>query len=185
MFSPPGSGPVYFNRPDVKAAINAPDKEWVFCNTGSTKRQSVFIDDTDLSLASRPGSQPVIPNVIDRTKNVIIGHGARDLVLAADSTRLGFQEKPSAPLIMLGISSAAQQNSGLGLTAGGGAGIVGTVHTERDLTYIGIETAGHFLTLDDPQVAFPGPEALLGRMDGLGSVAPFTVKISGRAETGS
>lgn len=196
MFSPPGSGPVYFNRPDVKAAINAPNKEWFFCSSGSTNGHPVFIDDNDLSLAAGPGSQPVIPNVIDRTKNVIIGHGARDLVLIADGTlltiqnltwagTLGFQEKPSAPLIMPGLSSTAQQSSGLGLTAGGGAGVVGTVHTERGLTYLGVETAGHFLTLDAPQVAFRGLEVLLGRVDGFDSVAPFTVDISARTGTGS
>jgi hypothetical protein len=38
-----GSGPVYLDRPDVKAAINAPpDQTWVFCSN-----TPVFVNGTD------------------------------------------------------------------------------------------------------------------------------------------
>lgn len=106
-YVPEGSGPVYLNRPDVKAAIHAPpDTEWMFCTD-----KKVFVDGIDTSLVDGPGSQPVLPSVIDRTKNVIIGHGSRDFVLIADGTLLaiqnmsfggamGFQSRPSEPLFV-------------------------------------------------------------------------------------
>ena len=185
MFIPASSGSAYLNRPDVKKAINAPDKEWVFCNT-----EPVFVNGTDNSVIAGPGSQPVLPNVIDKTQNVIIGHGARDFVLIADGTLLtiqnltwggmnGFQEKPSTQLTLPPLTDAQLQSSGIGLTAGGGSGVVGTVHTERGLTYLGVETTGHFLAMDAPQVAFRGIEVLLKRVDGFDAVQPFTVSVGG------
>lgn len=105
FYVPEGAGPVYFNRADVKAAINAPaDKEWEFCTA-----EAVFIDGRDTSVVGGPGSQPVLPGVIDRTQNVILGHGSQDFVLISDGTLLtiqnltfggamGFQERPVAPL---------------------------------------------------------------------------------------
>lgn len=104
-YVPEGSGPVYLNRPDVKVAIHAPvNKEWMFCTN-----QNVFVNGTDTSVVDGPGSQPVLPNVIDRTQNVIIGHGSQDFVLISDGTLLtiqnltfggmmGFQKRPVEPL---------------------------------------------------------------------------------------
>ncbi|KAI8271198.1 putative serine carboxypeptidase [Colletotrichum sp. SAR11_239] len=83
----PSAGPVYFDREDVKAAINAPvDKEWRFCS-----KEPVFVDDIDNSNNPGPGSLPVIPGIIERTKNVIIGHGLQDFILQSTGTLLGIQ----------------------------------------------------------------------------------------------
>jgi carboxypeptidase D len=195
-FVPDGFGPLYLNRSDVKAAINAPvDQEWVFCSSMAANGKTVFVNGTDLSLAAGPGSQPVIPNVIDKTQNVIIGHGARDFVLIADGTllaiqnltwggKLGFQEKPSTPLIMPELSVTGQNAIGLGITTGGGAGVVGTVHSERGLTYLGVEAAGHFLIVDSPEVAFRSVEVLLGRVDGFQSVKAFTTDAGATSSSG-
>jgi carboxypeptidase D len=171
-FIPSGSGPVYLDRPDVKAVIHAPENQtWVFCS--STVNRSVFVNGTDNSLLAGPASQPVLPNVIDRTKNVIIGHGSQDFVLPVDGAllaiqnitfggKLGFQTQPSSPLII-----PLQNNSNPESMAGGG--IVGIVHTERGLTFLEVNLAGHFLTQDAPAVAFRSLEVLLGRIDGFQS----------------
>lgn len=172
-YVPAGSGPVYFDRPDVKAAINAPTNQtWVFCSSSS-----VFVNGTDNSLLGGPASQPVIPNIIDRTKNVIIGHGSHDFVLLVDGTlmaiqnltfggKLGFQTKPTESLFI-----PYQSNSNPESQAGGG--IAGIVHTERGLTFLEVNLSGHFFTMDAPAVAFRSLEVLLGRVNGFQSNQSF------------
>ncbi|KAK0641494.1 Alpha/Beta hydrolase protein [Cercophora newfieldiana] len=181
-FQPPGAPTVFLNRPDVKAAINAPvDHEWEFCASSP-----VFVNNTDLSQNAGPGSQPVLPRVIDATQNVLLGHGSRDFVLIADGTlltiqnltwggQLGFQSRPTSPLFI-----PYHDNSDFANIAG--AGIVGTTHSERGLTYFGAATAGHFLTQDQPAVAFRGVEILLGRVPNFQSTVPFTTDLNATAQ---
>ncbi len=172
-FLTPGFGPAFFNRPDVKVAINAPNKTWEFCAS-----DPVFVDGVDNSLLSGPGSLPVLPGIIDRTKNVILGHGSQDFVLIADGTllaiqnitwggQMGFQTRPTAPLYVPYHDNEDPQTAA-------GAGVIGTVHSERGLTYLGVAPAGHFLTMDAPAVAFRSLEVLLGRVPSFQSTLPFT-----------
>ncbi|KAK0621654.1 serine carboxypeptidase [Bombardia bombarda] len=177
-YVPDGAGPAYFNRADVKAAIHAPvNQTWEFCAT-----QPVFVNGTDKSVNEGPGSQPVIPHVIDRTQNVIIGHSSQGFVLMADGTllsiqnmtwggKLGFQEQPVDPLYI-------PRHVDREFTEIAGAGVFGTSHSERGLTYIGVAPAGHFLTADQPAVAFRALEILLGRVENFQSTAPFTTDAS-------
>lgn len=177
-----GSGPIYLNRPDVKAAINAPsDVEWVFCNP-----VPVFVDGIDNSLNAGPGAQPVLPGVIERTQNVIIAHGSQDFVLNADGTILaiqnmtwggkqGFQSRPSSPLFVPFHSNDDIPNMA-------GAGVMGTTHTERGLTYFGVAQSGHFLSQDAPAVSFRSVQVLLGRVDGFQSTAAFPVDANATAQ---
>jgi len=60
----PEGADIYFNRTDVQKAINAPQQEWAECANG--------VLDIDTSL---PSALTVLPNVIEKTNNVIIGHG--------------------------------------------------------------------------------------------------------------
>jgi carboxypeptidase D len=173
QYTPSGSGPVYFDRPDVKAAIHAPNNHtWIFCSN-----TPVFINGTDNSLLGGPASQPVLPGIIDRTKNVIIGHGLQDFVLPVNGMllaiqnltfggKLGFQTQPTEPLVI-----PYQSNNNAESMAGGG--IAGTVHTERGLTVLQVDLAGHFLTMDAPAVAFRSLEVLLGRIAGFQSTESF------------
>ncbi|KAJ3332541.1 hypothetical protein HDU93_009053 [Gonapodya sp. JEL0774] len=63
----PGESKIYFARADVQAAIRAPEINGKECSHG------ILISDTsDGSIIN------VLPNVIDRTKNVIISSGAVD-----------------------------------------------------------------------------------------------------------
>jgi len=181
-FLPAGAGDIYFNREDVKLAINAPvNHTWEFCSS-----TPVFVDNTDLSQNAGPGSQPVLPRVIDATQNVILGHGSRDFVLIADGTlltiqnltfggQLGFQSRPEEPLFIPYHDNSDFENIA-------GAGIVGTSHSERGLTYFGVAPAGHFLTQDQPAVAFRGVEILLGRIPNFQSTLPFTNDVNATSQ---
>ncbi|KAK3318210.1 serine carboxypeptidase [Apodospora peruviana] len=174
FYVPEGSGPVFMDREDVKRAINAPvNQTWEFCTSG------VFVNDTDNSLNSGPGSQPQLISVIERTQNVILGHGSQDFVLIADGSlltiqnmtwggKLGFQERPTAPLYIPYHDGNDEPTT---LT---GAGVVGTAHTERGLTYFGVAPAGHFLTSNQPAVAFRALEILLGKVENFQSTVPFS-----------
>ena len=68
----PQGASIYFDREDVKKAINAPNITWEECSS-----DDVFVDGTD---TSPPSGITVLPSVIERTNNVIIGHGALDMI---------------------------------------------------------------------------------------------------------
>jgi carboxypeptidase D len=74
----PVGAEIYFNRTDVKKAMNAPvDTNWLECNG------PVFINDTDNSVPSGAYGG-VLPGVIERSKRTIIAHAALDMVLIAN-----------------------------------------------------------------------------------------------------
>ncbi|KAL0932196.1 carboxypeptidase [Colletotrichum truncatum] len=170
----PASEPVYFDRRDVKAAINAPlDREWRFCS-----REPVFVNGTDNSDIPGPGSQPKVAHVAEKTRNVIIGHGLRDMVLQSTGALLGiqnmtwggtmgFQERPKKTLFI-----PYHSNEDLGTLAA--AGDLGVWHAERGLTYFETPLSGHFVGRDTPSISFRVLEVLLGRVKDLGSREPFT-----------
>ncbi|GJC86090.1 putative serine carboxypeptidase ARB_06414 [Colletotrichum liriopes] len=175
----PAEGSLYFDRSDVKAAINAPPgREWMFCS-----KDPVFVDGIDESQNPGPGSLPVIPGIIERTGNVIIGHGLRDLILQSTGTLLaiqnmtwegmqGFQTRPETTLHI-----PYHSNAELGALAG--AGGLGVWRSERGLTYFETPMSGHFIGRDAPSISFRALEVLLGKVDNLGSEAPFTTDAGG------
>jgi carboxypeptidase D len=141
FYLPPGEH-IYFNRTDVKKAINAPlDVDWAICSTNP-----VFANDTDTSDASAYGP---IPRVIDRTGNVMITHGLNDFVLVANGTllaiqnmtfggKLGFQTRPESPLFV-------PHHDNPDLASASGQGVLGTTHTERGLTWSLVSLTGHMV----------------------------------------
>ncbi|KAF4907070.1 putative serine carboxypeptidase [Colletotrichum fructicola] len=178
----PSAGPVYFDREDVKAAINAPvDKEWRFCS-----REPVFVDDIDNSNNPGPGSLPVIPGIIERTKNVIIGHGLQDFILQSTGTLLGIQNMTWGGIQGFQVRPENTLNIPLhpDMEAFGGSGELGVWHSERGLTYFETPMSGHFVGRDAPFISFRALEVLLGRVEGFGSTAPFTrdYKVDARSE---
>lgn len=89
----------------------------------------------------------MLPGVIERSKRTIIAHGALDMVLIANGTLLmiqnltwggvqGFQEKPSDPFFV-------PYHNELSLSTIAASGVMGTTHTERGLTYVGVDLSGH------------------------------------------
>ncbi|KAK0627147.1 carboxypeptidase cpdS precursor [Immersiella caudata] len=170
MFTPDGAD-IYFNRADVKAAIHAPsDINWSICGT-----RFVFPNGDN----SEPPIRSVIPHVIDATQNVMISHGALDGLLLANGTllaiqnmtwggKLGFQNKPTQPFY---VPANNLWDSPMSIAA---EGVLGTVITERGLTYIGVPLAGHMVPMYTPSAAYRQLEFLLGRVNCLNCTVPFT-----------
>lgn len=153
----------------MQDAIHAPHIEWAECTDGD-----VFIGGD----SSPPSAVTVLPGVIDRTQNVIIGHGALDMILIANGTLLqiqnmtwgslrGFQKAPVDPFYV-----PYHVDEQLGTLAG--AGVFGTTITERGLTFVGIDLSGHMVPQYAPSAAFRQVEVLLGRVSGLSSTDAFT-----------
>ncbi|KAA8569166.1 hypothetical protein EYC84_000835 [Monilinia fructicola] len=168
----PAGASIYFNRTDVQKAINAPIGEWSECSDGA-----VFIDATD---NSPPSSLSVLPSVIERSKRTIIGHGALDMVLIANGTLLaiqnmtwngaqGFQTKPTSPFYVPFHNELSDST----LAA---SGVLGTTHTERNLTFVYVDLSGHMIPQYAPSASYRTVEYLLGRIDSLSSTAPFTTQ---------
>ena len=175
---------LYFDRQEVKRAIHASeDTKWEECASGD-----VFVDGKD---NSDPSTWRVLPHVIDATQNVIIGHGSLDMILLPNGTllsiqnmtwggQLGFQSAPVEPFFVPfhTLSTATEifnehDQTALGSIAG--AGVMGTAHEERGLTYVAINMAGHMVPQYTPSAALRQLEVLLGRVPSLNSTQAFTL----------
>lgn len=155
-------------------------------NWSECSNANVFVGGNDKSL---PSSIHALPNVIDHTKNVIIGHGALDFVLIANGTlltiqnmtwggQLGFQSPPTEPMYV-------PFHDDLELSSVAGSGVMGTVHSERGLTYAGVALSGHMVPEYAPSVAYRHLEFLLGRIPSLSSTEDFTTDTNVTQPTGS
>ncbi|KAK8255675.1 Alpha/Beta hydrolase protein [Phyllosticta capitalensis] len=167
-YVPAGTG-IYFNRSDVQRAINAPVQEWAECSNG--------VLDTD---TSAPSSWEVIPRVLERAERVVIGHGLLDFILLANGTLLtiqnmtwngaqGFSKAPADPFYVPYHAEASAAT----LAA---AGVMGTTHTERGLTYVEVALSGHMIPQYQPSAAYRQLEFLLGRISSLSEVSDFTTQ---------
>lgn len=71
----------FFNRSDVQAAIHAPSTNYLNCG------QYKFLEPD----GSPPSGLGPLPSVIERTNNVIIGHGVLDYLLLANGSLITIQ----------------------------------------------------------------------------------------------
>ena len=168
----------YFNRSDVQEQLHV------------TANYAVCGDDT-LGLltpgdTSPPSSYDALPYVIERTNNVIVGSGLLDYLLLMNGTLAtlnnmtwngaqGFSSAPSGKFFVpynpdLGIVlyetlDQPPNSMQVGLVAGGGT--LGTTHTERGLTWVTVDLAGHEIPQYVPGAAYRQLEFLLGRIDSL------------------
>jgi carboxypeptidase D len=145
MYVPPGAT-IYFNRDDVKRAIHAPlSVQWGECAPG------VLVTDT-----SPPSSISVLPSVIERSKRTIIGQGMLDMRIITNGTLLaiqnmtwhgvrGFQHEPKDEFFV-----PSHPRGPLGTLAG--EGVMGVTHTERNLTWVTVQLAGHMYGLPSCQL---------------------------------
>lgn len=167
-YQPPGFDTVYFDRADVKAAINAPvDQSWAECSDG--------VLDTD---TSTPPALSILPGIIERIDRTVIAHGLLDAILIANGSLLaiqnmtwsgaqGFSEYPSDEFFVPYHASGPDPTLA-------GAGVMGNYRTERGLTYVDIRLSGHMVPQYAPSAAYRQLEFLLGRIDSLGDTGPFT-----------
>ncbi|KAJ4302215.1 hypothetical protein N0V88_002351 [Collariella sp. IMI 366227] len=167
----PEGASIYFDRADVKAALHAPaDLTWEECSS-----DDVFLNGTDNSI---PSTLSVLPHVIDATKNVIIGHSALDMILIANGTllaiqnmtwggKLGFQRRPDQPFYV-------PANNFTDLSTLAAAGVFGSLASERGLTYVAVDLAGHMVPQYAPSAAYRHVEYMLGRVDCMNCTKPFS-----------
>ncbi|KAI4212200.1 MAG: hypothetical protein LQ351_005069 [Letrouitia transgressa] len=165
----PEGAEIYFNRSEVQAAINAPIQRWDECSGG------VLEEDDSL-----PSGLSVLPGVIERLDRTIISHGSLDMILIANGTLLmiqnmtwgglqGFQEKPTEEFFV-------PYHSEVSLSTLAGAGVFGTTHTERKLTWVEVALTGHMVPQYAPSAAYRQLEFLLGRIDSLTERGSFTTQ---------
>lgn len=153
----------------MQRAINAPVQEWAECSDG------VLENDT-----SPPSGLSVLPRVIEKNNRTIIGHGMLDFILLANGTLMtiqnmtwndaqGFSSYPSNDFFV-------PYHSELNLGSLAGAGNFGKWHTERGLTFVTIDLAGHMIPQYAPSAAYRQVEYLLGRISDLGVHSDFTTQ---------
>lgn len=137
----------YFNRSDVQKALHVGPTNYAICG-------GPIFHHGDESVPSALGP---LPSVIERTNNVLIAHAWGDYLLFLNGTLAtiqnmtwngaqGFQKPPVEDLFVPytdSVSAIANGNPQIPFTADGGAGILGTAHTERGLTFSSVFGSGH------------------------------------------
>lgn len=139
--------PPYFDRQDVKKAINAPlDITWAECGGGS------FVNGNEE--ADGVGSV-VLPAVIEKTSNVTIAEGNMDALLPPNGNllgiqnmtwggKLGFQTVPREPFYVPTVNDGTGDGDNYyGAPCPAPAGVLGTAHHERGLWYGVTAISGH------------------------------------------
>ncbi|KAI9924743.1 hypothetical protein ASPWEDRAFT_111975 [Aspergillus wentii DTO 134E9] len=176
-YKAPGST-VYFDRPDVKRAMHAPNVTWAICS-----ENPVFVGpegsgpEGEGDISANP-IETVLPQVIEATNRVLIGNGDYDMIIITNGTlmsiqnmtwngQLGFQSAPETPIEIdlpdLQWAEVLEQN-GLEPST---QGIMGISHYERGLMWAETFQSGHMQPQYQPRVAYRHLEWLLGRVDSL------------------
>ena len=139
----------YFNRTDVKNAINAQlNVDWSLCST-----HSVFVGGND---TSADPIQIVLPRVIEVTEKVLISNGDWDMLIPTNGTLLAIQA-PSMPIVIMTPDDPYF----------GRQGIMGIQHFERGLMWAETFQAGHQQPEFQPRVALQHLMWLLGQIETL------------------
>ncbi|KAJ5259611.1 hypothetical protein N7478_012592 [Penicillium angulare] len=168
----------YFNETAVQKALHVPPTNYAVCDNG-------IFPNGDGSLPSALGP---LPSVIERTNNVILGHGWFDYLLFMNGSlatiqnmtwngKQGFQKAPTEPLFVPytdALDSIANGNGESPYTADAGGGILGTAHTERGLTFSTVYGSGHEIPQYVPGAAYRQLEFLLGRIKSLQQKGSYT-----------
>lgn len=166
----PTGAQIYFNRTDVKKAIHAPSRSnWMQCGG------PVFVNGGDTTVG--PALDGTLTNVIDKTKNVLVGSGDLDYVVISNGTLLalqgtvwggrnGFQSRPDTPFFVPDDNNTFQG-------AQGAHGNIGIWREERGLTWYTVRLAGHELPGYSLAGGYRVLQRLLGRIEDFSSTEPL------------
>ncbi|TFK57058.1 alpha/beta-hydrolase [Heliocybe sulcata] len=137
----------YFSRSDVQTLLHVPGfGQWSECSN-----ENVFVNGNDDS----PYTETLFPHLLSTLpRGITLWHGLDDAILFSLGDRItiqnltwngvqGFQSPPSTPLLLDGTQK-------------------GIYHSERNLTYIEVNSAGHMIPEDQPQLALHVFESVLG-----------------------
>jgi carboxypeptidase D len=190
-YHPPGAE-IYFNRTDVKRAINAPENSnWLQCtdvNVFANKPNRTGDYSAGHDTSPGPATNGVLQRVIEHTNNVIIGSGNLDFLLNTNGTLLaiqnmtwsGHQGLRSYPGKPFNVPYHKEYNGG----ALAGAGKLGTWGEERGLTFYQVQLAGHELPGYAAGAGYRVLEKLLGRIGDLGERSGFSTQRGERQRAG-
>ncbi|KAJ5614867.1 hypothetical protein N7528_008521 [Penicillium herquei] len=170
----------YFNQSDVQKALHVPPTDYSVCGGD-------IFPNGDGSVPSALGP---LPGVIERTNNVLLGHGWFDYLLFMNGSLAtiqnmtwggakGFQKPPTEPLFVpytAALDANANGDPESPYNANAGAGILGTAHTERGLTFSTVYGSGHEIPQYVPGAAYRQLEFLLGRIKNLQQRGSFTTQ---------
>ncbi|KAJ5648820.1 uncharacterized protein N7484_002543 [Penicillium longicatenatum] len=170
----------YFNQTAVQQALHVPITDYAVCGGD-------IFPNGDGSVPSALGP---LPSVIERTNNVVLGHGWLDYLLFMNGSlatiqnmtwngKQGFQHAPTEPLFVPytdALNADANGNVQAPYTADAGAGILGTAHTERGLTFSTVYGSGHEIPQYVPGAAYRQLEFLLGRIKNLQERGSYTTQ---------
>ncbi|KAL7942830.1 alpha/beta-hydrolase [Trichoderma barbatum] len=182
VYNPVTDAHPYFDRADVKKAIHAPASiNWEAC-------VNPVFNTTKGRDTSSPSGLKQLPHVIEATQNVILAHGDVDWLIPVDSVllgiqnmtwggKMGFQCKPQDPFYvpLYGFNGSEPAHMDYAGNMSAGAGVQGTVHEERGLTFVVTKLAGHQGPAYAPAASVRHLEKLLGRVDSLSGTEPFTL----------
>ncbi|CAE6409236.1 unnamed protein product [Rhizoctonia solani] len=151
--------PIYFNRTDVQDAIHAPHINWEGCSS-----TPVFVNGTDNSV---PVMLSVMPNVIEKSERTVVMHGGIDYVLMAEGTRLIDPGNINGRIAIQNMTWNGKQGFQKPIQTESfiieGFGVLGSMHQERNLTYVEVDLAGHMMPQYAPWAAYKTLSYLLGR----------------------
>ena len=157
----PQDAKVYFDRPEVKKAINAPQVPWA-----EASPKQIYQTASGLS-ANYTNNQfsglTVLPSVIENSKRTLIGHGGLDYILLRNGTLLTIQNMTWNG--QQGFQSPIEDDfyvpyhTDFQAATMASAGVVGKTHTERGLTFFGVDQSGHMSKLSFVH-AVPGPQRM-------------------------
>ncbi|KAI9606278.1 hypothetical protein KEM48_001988 [Puccinia striiformis f. sp. tritici PST-130] len=138
---------IYPGRADVQKAFNVVGSpRWASCGDIG----QVFPNGD----ASPPATLKVLPNVIQRSKRVVIAHGVLDATLLTNGVKLAIQS------MKWGGKQGFQQPINSNFVVAGKPS--GRYHTERGLTFVEVTQSGSVIPHDHGQAGFEIFEYLLG-----------------------
>ncbi|KAL1746186.1 Alpha/Beta hydrolase protein [Schizophyllum fasciatum] len=155
---------IYFNRTDVQDAIHAPRQVWEDC------LGPVYVHGDQ----SVPSMLSVMPNVIEKSARTVVVHGlavrppagqpTQDMILIAEGTRIAIQNMTWAGA--QGFQTPIEPESFVVDDAILGVhGVYGSLHQERNLTYVEFDMSGHMTPQFVPWAAYQTIAYLTGARD--------------------